>query len=382
MDVVQTLWLKLPFFSSYQSFGLKLLGIALMVNLFRQALRFSQGRSVDVISPLVHTMIIAAIISNMRLLGVDLIDGARRMSEGLTEGMTRSLFESVYDHVAKSAGEFSLMKLVDAVYSLRVIAVITSICLMFWMQFAEFIVLDILWPIFFLKVLLLGMFAMPVGMLFGNPYTAWVKNFIEVILWPIIFSLMGALLVAAFDAYMGAMGKFSVENFVKLAFNPLAKGEELATALNMLMKFNAACFVYIFMLFVSPILAMYVTRGTSVGQGATQALSGMVALASMGASALASAAGAGLLAGGGQMASSGMSAGGGGGGGYASLAGDSSPEVAKLDQRDSGSSGALPSGMPNAWSSPSLGKSGPETPAVEQADMAWTSPTLNKAGPA
>ena len=211
------------------------------------------------------------------------------------------------------------------------------------MYAAKAFVLGVLWHVCMSLVIVLGALAIPLGAVPGSKgLEGWLKNLLEVALWPIVFQVCIAMLLGSMSGLLQQVMSF---DFGLLFTAPLSDGP---AQLLVLLQWWAVCAAYCFIVFMTPVIASLAVRSTPVaivgGLIAAQAISagkavaqtaakvGLGKFAGLGATGSAlGGRGAGLLA----------SAGGQGGGGPSPVfrvAEQAAAGGSTLDTRDRGSS--------------------------------------------
>ncbi len=293
MNVANVVWNNFPSFDAFQSLGLSILSLAFVLHIGRAALSAMRGGSIDVVTPLVHLALAAALVTSMRAFGGLLLSLVQGATQSILSGAGLSLFQTAFAKMNSSLPHLGLFEL----FSMRTLIVLASLSLYVWMYVLKVLMLDLLWPLLFSIVLVLGMVAIPVGLLPGQKaFSGWLKNLIEVCLWPVIFALLASMVCAAFSSFSFATQQISLPQLLADQLRP--EDAQQGPAITDLLAFNALCLCYLLSLLFSPVLAMMVTRGTPVGLAAAAMVSAGIKLAVKGAQAAVGAAGGPALVGG------------------------------------------------------------------------------------
>ena len=276
MDLIRVQFESMPALKTLESLGLVILTLATTIQIGQQAKAFIQGGTPNFVTPIVEAAFVAAIVSNISWFGTSVAELANGLSASLLSGAKTDLFEVAFEQLAKGTGSISVFDLGN-IFSLRTLLGTGSLALLLAMLVAKVVILDLLWPICFGLVILLGTVALPVGLLPGmGGFNGWSKNLIEVTLWPVIFAIIAALMTSAFGGYLDAASRIDLQSLLlpdpaqTLGPSPLVDT----------IRFWGICLVYMASLFASPFLAMFVTRGTPIGLAAGAALGVAVRLAS------------------------------------------------------------------------------------------------------
>src|SRR5688572_21413070 len=123
---------------------------------------------------------------------------AEQVAAQLFEQNDKRLLMTAYEHIVEQT-DMSFSPLLPGL-SLRLLLGMGSMLLYIGMIVVKFMMIDVLFPMTFGLVLMLGVLAVPLSLFPGvSSISGWFKNLIEIALWPVIFQVLLALLVSSFE---------------------------------------------------------------------------------------------------------------------------------------------------------------------------------------
>lgn len=174
---------------------LKRIGLIIMHGVFvlllvRQVIRFLQHGQADFFTPLLHYCISLLCIVYLPDIGKVLVQVTRDVSTVLYEDQNITDFlASETEHYVDSEDSplVALANFLNGKTYQRMIAR-ASIMLMLVIKI---VLIDIIWQIFFAMTTMLGAISIPIALMFGsNALRTWFRQLLELMLWPIIYSLL------------------------------------------------------------------------------------------------------------------------------------------------------------------------------------------------
>ena len=273
----------LPGLMYLQSLGETLLGLGLVMCFGQAALQLIRQGCCDLITPLIRFGMAYFALEMLPTLGGLLYDGSMELSGLMGKSSHLELFSQAFAHIADATSSSSAVLTTVLGGQVFVLSVV--------MAFSKMMVVDIIFPVALGIVLMFGTLSIPIGLFPGvNSLSGWVRNLIEVSLYPICFQLVVGQLTSQFSGLLKQVAAADFVNFFGALLSIWEQRGNLSEIIPqspyfLLIKFFAFCLVYIVLTTFSPALAMMVMRGRSVG-----AIGGMLA-----------AKGASLVAGGARM---------------------------------------------------------------------------------
>jgi len=279
-------------FGALQSVGQKLLLLGFVAWLVVETYKLITRGQCDYLTPCVRVATGALLLTSLPQIHAVIASDMQGAASTLGDDNLKAMFTAAYQHAlgdsaaaTGSAGVMDAMAMLANVFSLQGLMALGSVGLALGMMVTKILVLDILWPLCLGLVVVFGALAIPLGVLPGlGTLKGWVKNLLEVALWPIVFQAIVSLMVASFARYLSAMKNL---DFGQVLTDPTAPAQDFL----LLMRWWAFCLAYLFMTLMTPLFASMVVRSTPVG-----IVGGIVAaqIVKLGASAVGGIAGAGL----------------------------------------------------------------------------------------
>jgi len=270
---------NIPGLSTFRAVGLSLLSLAVLLQFLKQSFELIRGGSCDFITPLIKAAFIGIIVSNIQFFGTAVAEVANELAKAVGPGAEFAGLRIALQSSLVDIGEDSWLPSISSFFSMRAVMAVGFSWIVMLMYLAKIFVLDLLWPVCFSMVMILGTIGLPIGLMPGmGGFSGWIKNVVEVSLWPVVFAMLTALLAAT------AKNIGSPEAVVAAVFSPESGGAEASvSAIFNLLRLAATCLLYIFILLFSPVIAMLATRGTPIGLVAGVAAQGALGLAVTGA---------------------------------------------------------------------------------------------------
>jgi hypothetical protein len=259
-----------PGFAALQGLGHRILGLALLLWLGVETYKLVTRGQCDYLTPVLRVGLGSALLASLPSLhatATSLFDGA---ASDLADANVLGLFVTAYEHMLQGAtggpasagqapGFLDTVALVGQVFSFQGMMALGSVGLAVAMLVAKVLIIDLLWPLCLGLVMVLGTLAVPLGVLPGlGTLKGWLKNLIEVALWPVIFQLVVGLMASSFKGLLTAVRQV---DFLQVFSDPTAPGDQLL----LLTRWWALCLLYVLLLLLTPLLSMMVVRSTPVG---------------------------------------------------------------------------------------------------------------------
>ena len=259
---------QIPGLAMLQGLAAKLLALALVSWLLVELYRFLTRGSADFVTPVVRVGLAVIVVQSIGFIG-DFFGGiAEQLSTQLFAQNDKQMLMVAYEHIVERT-DMSFSPLLPGI-SLRLLIAMGSMLLYMGMIVVKFMMIDVLFPLTFGLVLMLGVVAVPLSLFPGvSSISGWFKNLIEVALWPIIFQVLLALLVTSFQSLLQRTASLELGPALTEAATRVANDRSVAglsqTELGVLLQFWGLCLGYMVMCLMTPIVAAMVIRSTPVG---------------------------------------------------------------------------------------------------------------------
>ena len=172
--------------------GLVIMHVVFVLLLVRQVLQFLRNGTADFFTPLLHYIIGLLCISFLPEIGKALVHTTRQVSSVIYADQNITEFLATEgQHYDKTTNGYELnaafLHFLNGESWLRLIARMFILA----MLVLKVVLIDILWQVFFAMTTMLGAFTIPLSLMYGaNALTAWFRSLLELMLWPIIYSVL------------------------------------------------------------------------------------------------------------------------------------------------------------------------------------------------
>lgn len=200
---------EIPVLGGTVSIGLKILTIAVLIDLAREAARFARGLSADFVDVAIRAVVAAMAIAMIPWLSLTLSQSVLAISNQLFgEGRTALLNESFRAALRNfdcdvGTGFFGGLEIL---FSPEGLLLILAHAILYAALLVKLVMIDVLWPIVFTLTVYLGVISIPVTFLkeLGG-LSHYIKGVISVALWPVVFSFLMVLVAAIFPKTIEAV---------------------------------------------------------------------------------------------------------------------------------------------------------------------------------
>lgn len=263
----------LPAFEMLSSVGLKVLALAFVVRVTIDAAAVLRGGGADWVSTIGKTAFTAILLANISYIGAWI--------EGVSAAMQAAFFDEAYFDSFASAygatmdsldcGSSSITGLMTGnIYSFLIWGVTGLVTMAMFVL--KLLVIDVAYPIVFGLVLIGGSISVPLGLFPGMDTTVgWIKNVLEVALWPVVFSILTSLILSMFGSTLNDIvanaGQFGCESFAnaaEAAGEPNGMGQDVVTGSFLFIKWITLCLAYCICVVMTPRLASLLMRSEAV----------------------------------------------------------------------------------------------------------------------
>ena len=173
--------------------GLALMHIAFAVVLVRSLFHFFQSGQGDFLRPLFHYLAALICLTYLPQIGVSLVRITQEVSASVFS--VQHLSDLYAGRLVDDAPQTDSLSGIYALFNGRTLLRIMAYMAIHAMLIMKVVLIDIIWQVLFSVVVILGGLAIPASVIFGSsPLTSWVKMLLELMLWPVIFSLLMALM--------------------------------------------------------------------------------------------------------------------------------------------------------------------------------------------
>lgn len=188
-------------FETLSHIGIKILGLAFLVRVTMEAAKMIQGGHADWVGCIGKAAFCAILMVNITSLGSVIESASRSLQQTLVHQAAFETFgnamEATLDAVdCEGSGEW--LDLSGSV--VKLIVKLGAVFFIVGMYVTKFLVIDIAYPITFGLVLVGGTLSIPMGLFPGIGTTiGWLRNVLEVALWPVIFGIITGILATMFQ---------------------------------------------------------------------------------------------------------------------------------------------------------------------------------------
>ncbi|MEQ8275140.1 MAG: hypothetical protein RKU31_15835 [Deltaproteobacteria bacterium] len=339
MDLVK---IDTSMLTPFLAMGRAILGLAFALWILRETFELATKGRCDFARPLIRVAFAYALLSALPTIGAWAASAAAEGGTTMFAANESRLFVAAYEHavqnqIGPAAEPGSTMEILGAVSSLFTVRGLVnqlSMIVYLGMQASKLVVLHVLWPVCLSLVVVGGTIAVPLGAIPGSKgIEGWIKNLVEVSLWPLVFNVILSLMVASLA---GLLRQVQTIDFATL-FDPVEGSQAVLIAT----RWWAVCIAYCLLVWFTPVVSALLVRSAPVAVLGGLIAAQMIRLGSMVATGAASA-GLGRFAG---AAGAGVASGAmGGSGGHSGSGATTSPspvfritndnEASGLDRRE------------------------------------------------
>ena len=265
-SLVGTTLEEMAVFQALQTFGQRALYIALLVWLLHETRQLLLHGRCDYLTPVVRVAIGWLLLDQLPAIGAALETGVLYWTRDVLGAANHEQWTQTMNHVLTGSLRVNLLDVLT-LFSLRAILVLGSSLLYLLMGIVKLLVIDILWPLVFGLVLVFGALAIPLGTLPGiGSLAGWLKNVVEVALWPAVFQTLVALQVSTFSELLEQVRHLDVVSVFSASFGKANASDASGVVgqLGLLMQFWALCWAYTFTTLLTPILSSWVIRSAPI----------------------------------------------------------------------------------------------------------------------
>lgn len=262
MDLVK---IDTSMLAPFMSMGRAILGLAFALWILREAFELATKGRCDFARPLIRVAFAYALLSALPSIGAWAAGAAAQGATTMFAANESRLFVAAYEHavanqIGPAAEPGSTMEILGAVSSLFTIrGMVNQLSMLVYlgMQASKLVVLHVLWPVCLSLVVVGGTIAVPLGAIPGSKgIEGWIKNLVEVALWPLVFNLVLSLMVASLA---GLLRQVQTIDFATL-FDPVEGGQAVLVAT----RWWALCFAYCLLVWFTPIVSALLVRSAPV----------------------------------------------------------------------------------------------------------------------
>lgn len=249
---------ELPVYAALASLGQKVLVLGFFAWLLVETYKLATKGQCDYLMPCVRFAVGSLLLRSLPAIHQEVSTTLLSAGQQLGTSNLQHLFLKAYMH-AYGGLQGSTLAMLGNVFSLQGMFALGSVGLAMAMQVVKVLVLDILWPICLGLVVAYGALAVPLGVLPGlSTLKGWVKNVIEVSLWPLVFQAIVGLMLGSFERTLASVSRLDFNNMMT---DPLRFSEDLRT----LVSWWAICLAYLLICLLTPLVSSMVVRSTPIG---------------------------------------------------------------------------------------------------------------------
>jgi hypothetical protein len=275
-----------------QGFSSSVLGLSLSVWLVLELYRLLVRGQCDFVTPIVRVGIGFAVVGSLPWIG-DAVSGLfQSTSDQLAAQNSTALLGQAFQKALQDVESLDLLSAIGSFFSVKGLLSMGSLCLYLSMMILKVAIIDVLWPICMGLVVVLGLVAVPLGVLPGlTTLSGWFKNLIEVSLWPLVFQMLVGMMAASMkgtlQAVLNLQGVWTDAILGDASAGTTAVGT--ATGLMVLVRWWALCWGYVLLCLLTPLISSLAVRSEPVAAIGTQMAKMAVQIGSAAVGALSSA---------------------------------------------------------------------------------------------
>lgn len=247
---------SLEWTSAFVGFGQKLLGIAFAAMFLKETAGLLKGGRADLFTPVAKLALAAAVLKGLP----GLAEMVARAGLTLADVISKDTWDDAWNAAQQQMTESARAEL-SSVFVLTPTLLLSmgTFFLGLVMQAVSYVI-GVLWQVAMTCLILAGYLVIPLALIPGAGLTvrSWVKSLIEVSLWPVVFATVQRVSVSCFEA---ALARISELPAIWSSEGALASVENQ----KLLVQFWAMQLIFLFATILTPVLAMFVVRGTPVG---------------------------------------------------------------------------------------------------------------------
>ena len=188
-----TLVFKIDAIAKFQTLGFTLMAGVFILVLVRRVMVFLESGDSNFLTPLLHVALGLLAIKYLPILGAVLLQ--------VTEGISRALYADqnltdffTTEYQGTGLDTYDAQKWSVNLWSFDLMHFFARVAV-FGMLVVKLVLIDIVWQLFFALSVLLGPLVIPLTLAFGGDgVKTWLRTLIELMLWPIIYSLLMLLM--------------------------------------------------------------------------------------------------------------------------------------------------------------------------------------------
>ena len=193
-----------PTVQYWTNVGIWLLGIALLVHLIYEMIKLSTTGKADFFSPLAKIAFGAALISLLPLIGSTIQNVAMGANVSGIEKSSAKLLEECWANSFQVLSEGGTWDFLENLFDIKTLMYLSTWLQLQAMLIVKILLLDIVWPTILGVIVIMGCLSIPLGSFPAmGSYTGWIRNVVEIALWPIVFGLMFSVMTTVFDKQIG-----------------------------------------------------------------------------------------------------------------------------------------------------------------------------------
>ena len=257
---------RLPIFETLRTTGQEVLYLGLLAWLLMETRQLMvQGRC-DYLTPVLRVAVGSALLASLPSIAANVEAGVVTWTASAMREANHGLWTDTIEHALANSLRVNFVD-VFSLFSVRAVLGFGSGLLYLTMGLVKLMVIDVLWPIAMGLVLVFGAIAVPLGVWPGlGTLSGWVRNVIEVALWPVVFQVLVAMQVSAFSGVLQQVRRLDLQAlFTTATAEGFGAGvDQMGGALGTLMQFWAMCLGYTLMTLFTPVLASLLVRSAPV----------------------------------------------------------------------------------------------------------------------
>lgn len=288
-SLVALSYAEIPALSVLRGFASTVLGLSLSIWLLIELYRLLTRGQADFVTPVIRVGLGFAAVSALPSLGPAVAGMFETMGAKMGAEADLQLFGSAFSHALGQVEDQDVLTTMASFFSLRGLLAIMSLTLYLFVLLVKMAVIDVLWPICLGLTVVFGLIAVPLGVLPGfSTLGGWIRNLLEISLWPLVFQTVVAMMTGAFKATLRQV--LEVEGVFGAALEGAADASALGSQLHIMVHFWALCVGYAVLCLGTPLLASMAVRSSpvsAVGQfvASTAAQLGATAVGAIGGAA-------------------------------------------------------------------------------------------------
>lgn len=177
--------------NAMQRLGFVLMHGVFFLILVRVVIRFLKFGNADFMTPLVHYSIGLVCIIYLPVVGQSLVSVTRTVSESIYADQNITEFLATEVNYYQRDGEDDPLAVLSSFLNGQTMVRFIARMFILAMLVVKIVLIDIIWQIFFAMTVMLGGITIPLTLAYGgNALTSWLRSLIELMLWPVIYSVL------------------------------------------------------------------------------------------------------------------------------------------------------------------------------------------------